>query len=328
MGRWVELLTVAVLGLCAACDEHLALAPNPTVPALGEECLLDSQCMPPFVCSPEPALPGGPSCVAAGKSPGSTAGCRVPRYGQPPDGSLIHGFSASELTLFRNRSGAATVFTWSAPEHTEWVQCALFACTPEFLAVDDNTQTIANYSSCVLADESEPPMGSFNLGDLHRRVVWVHYLPQRLAVGCWAYGMTGILAASRLETVGLDELPAIPELWSGDGCASGGQNGLACEVSDRAGWLGSCDKTICRRRCNNATDCELMSPLTPDSGLDAAAPESNDAGLDGEDGDAPDVQKDAAPRPCSHECVPISWRPDIGMCVPVDVSMSAQGEQR
>ena len=167
--------------------------------------------------------------------------------------------------------------TWQAPEGTRHIACALFSCDPAFKRIgtspteQNELHKISNFEQCVLmfgafsATQSTFPLRSDNayrgvssclLTEIGPRVV------NRLAVGCWAYDLTSIIAASDLIPVRGSLLPSFPLIPHDIACTADGD---ACydAAADR---FGVCLAGMSRAQCTTAVDCALADGTTSGSG--------------------------------------------------------------
>lgn len=243
--------------------------------------------------------------------------------------ALINGFARQEtpiqeMKLVRDKgTGDSPTYTWTAPSETEVVTCALFGCPPlvqlsgSIDASGKATAEITNFEQCALRVSQFAPVvssltvpsllleGAEPSGRLWSSVqnrAFVEQCSDRnasgcprnlimLAVGCWAYGPTALIAASRLVDADPTELiDSDPWIVPEGGCADE-LAGRTCVTSPatatRPAQLGSCRGSTCAQRCVESADC--CPPGTQDAGAEDAGADAADAGA-GSDG-------------CSQECL-------------------------
>ncbi len=251
-----------------------------------QDCSTTADCPSGTVCAELPArLIGQPFPDAVGSDPLAACGAQTPaKRCQLPEGpsgrqALITGFEVPMFRLLRSASSGPAAFSWTAPEETHIVHCALFACPPvveESVLDGRSVYQIANYAPCVLASNLfEPGEGVFDLGDGS-----IAFTPSsaatcgaasarlvtELLAGCWAYDKSKVIAATPLEPV----KPAEVFAYGGQfdlGC-SAGIDGRTCEREDET--LGVCWKGVCRAPCVTGQDCEGHEQAEdPDAGAEA-----------------------------------------------------------
>jgi len=251
-----------------------------------QDCSTTADCPAGTVCADLPArLVGQPFPDAVGSDPLASCGAQTPaRRCQLPDGpsgrqALITGFEVPMFRLLRATSSGPVAFSWTAPEETHIVHCALFACPPvveESVRDGRTVYRIANYEPCVMASNLfEPGEGVFDLGDgsivfspasgatcggASARVV------RELLAGCWAYDKSKVIAATPLEPVTPQEIFGYHDQFD-LGCASE-IDGRTCELEDES--LGVCWEGACRAPCVTGQDCLAYEEAEePDGGADA-----------------------------------------------------------
>jgi hypothetical protein len=250
-----------------ACRGRCVADPVAHCVSAGPSCANGDDCTSGLTC----AFPAGPApCVTAADT---IPTCRPTHFNRL---ALQLGFAVGGMQISIDTTTADSSVQWKAPEHAEFMACALFSCMPSFrpigLSPDDNDELkkIANFDQCVLIFGAFPAAQSAFV--LSRESTYVGPAtcldPQpaprvvtALAVGCWAYDTTSIIAASDLVHVPgslLPQLPQIPHTAScehpGTGCYDAGSD-----------LFGVCVDGTCRRRCRTAADCALLGD-TPTMG--------------------------------------------------------------
>lgn len=221
-------------------------------------------------------------------------------------------------------------FTWTPPSDAKIVHCAVFACRPfiPYTKIDgDPALAISNYDNCVLAREViEPASGVFDLTNPA-----LEYRPKdkgiqgcissgvrrvsELAVGCWAYDTTSVVAATPLvQIVGRGMYNYQGVFAKACDATSAGK---ACFIGD-TDRLGACRGEACLELCVDSTDCvppdNVVVGEVADAGIDAFA-DTQDASDAASDADAGgDSSADAGPPPPPPTC--IKEDSYIGWCVP------------
>jgi hypothetical protein len=334
---WLLILAVMVSG----CDE----AP-PTPPIRGcAICDPTAHDIFPNGCQTSADCPTGTKCVTsdagAGESDGEArmlGGCDAgrPDYTNRcklPNGtdhaSLTRGFRVNEISLRSDGdAGSSTTFSWTAPEGTRIVSCALFACQPEV-----RDMAIVNYDQCVLFRSAfrNQTQGTFDLVDpvtldpeeqmpsmcsvapeftTDRNGHHNGLVVTDLLVGCWSYGDTNITGASRLLAITPAQSPNYRDSVF-RGCESEADedtDGRSCYL-EKDRQFGSCWSHTCLPRCQSDDDCARTEvPLgvaSPDASASADA--VNSGALPVEAGAAAPVA------PC-HCAFPFDNLPYIGVC--------------
>ena len=177
-------------------------------------------------------------------------------------------FGVRRLTLAPISGTIAPSFRWSAPQGTLAVQCALFACPP-IIEVDQDVgagvmsiagRAIVNYDACVLLEGTfSPDAGAVLLEAMRlpKRRTCTSYAPvvaappamTGIAMGCWFYGETAILAATSLAAV---DPAAAADLVEGISPNCTGDGRSACPLD---GGMGICVGETCTPRCRTHEDC-------------------------------------------------------------------------
>jgi len=272
-----------------ACDGRCIADPAARCVAVADTCQDGAQCR------------SGLSCVVADPRSACHAGddlglrCRPHGFGRL---DLQTGFGVGGMPISLDQVGATPGVVWQAPHGAEFVACALFSCNPSFVTIGPSPtaahelKKISNFEQCVLLFGAAPAdQSAFALVDEN-----AYQAPERcrgaepgrqivaeIAVACWAYDTTSLVAASDLVHVPgalLSSLSAIPHDRT---CAS---NGDACydAEDDR---FGVCLAGACRSRCTTAVDCSIANEASrpvascdwscvdvPDTELRACVPRS------------------------------------------------------
>jgi hypothetical protein len=182
---------------------------------------------------------------------------------------LQMGFGVGGMPISIDTTAADPSVQWQAPEHAEFMACALFSCSPSFFPIgqspddEDELSKIMNFKQCVVLFGAFPAAQSAFV--LSRESTYfgaasctasrsAPRVVTSLAVGCWAYDSTSIVAASDLVHIPgslLSQLPQIPHAGS---CL---EDGTACYDASKD-MFGVCVEHECRRRCRSAVDCALL----------------------------------------------------------------------
>jgi hypothetical protein len=230
-------------------------------------CKTSSQCPSGLTCMTDPKDPSSPE-------PNTNCSCRPLGFNRLTTGAshlaLQRGFSVGGMPSFVDTAEVPPRLTWQAPPGARHVACALFSCPPRFTRAgcsptDENELfQIDNFEQCVLLFDAAPAtQPGFLLSHEH-----AYTDPPRcnasalgprvvieLAVGCWAYDTTSIVAATELHPIRgslLAELPGIPHdaacPWAGADCYD-----ATTDV------FGVCLEGSCRPRCRTHADCALAT---------------------------------------------------------------------
>lgn len=309
-----------------------------------------------FDCADDMDCPSGSVCVAApdsdagwpishGPPPpmldkcGGDAGgrrCELPPTRSSARQALTTGFHVKAFEL-RPLPGDGSVdrvaFTWAPPTDASIVHCALFACRPVI-----RTRSIANFDSCVLADELfDSGSGVFDLAnpdlEFHPRDLTDDEEndcrstgPRRiseLAVGCWAYDTTHIIAATPMLSITGKGIYNYQDAFA-DAC-SPEMEGKSCLVS-ASGRLGACHAGDCRELCVDNSDCDHGTVVvTGSDGGGGADGSSQDAGStpDGSSQDAGSTP-DASSQDAGN--TPDALAPDAAADSSVSADAAANGQ--
>jgi hypothetical protein len=230
----------------------------------------------------------------------------VPDQSLKPETSLTAGFT--NIGRFRLVEGvtegkATPVFQWEVPKDAWTVVCALFGCLPEVEGRNGGPERIVNYDECVIAediyrlDPDAPESTPFSvLGDTgngfvspgdarcasldDRPASQVRKLTA-LAVGCWAYSDTKLIAATRLAHLTPGDTGSynaqIPKT------ARCGADFTPCYESEKS-FFGTCHDGVCQPRCTEDADClpQLTPGMTPAGSGGAGGEAAGTAGAGGE----------------------------------------------
>lgn len=340
--------TVAIQALGAECCVADPVQHDVTLRA----CADDAHCFSGTVCTEVPRCEGGAPCgyfasdwphasdaeqkfLTCYGAIGSRV-CAVPATRSGNRQALTKGFRVGSFSLERVATGQYAdrlAFTWKAPDGAEVVHCALFACRPavrETVRDDQRHRDIANYQNCVLAKEIfQPASGIFDLTNPALAFeprppkpadACVEAGPRRiseLAVGCWAYDTTELIAATPMEVVdgrGMYNFqdafaPACDSPAEGKACFLGG--------SER---IGACHSGQCRELCVDNADCSRSDivagePTVPELDADEASDGWSDALPPDAPADAPGPEDSGVD---GLEVPPFCLKTDsyIGFCVP------------
>jgi hypothetical protein len=288
-----RLAVVCVLLSSTACDQAQDLVgsacPAQTVTIADAACTSDMQC------------PAGTACTVNGDAGTASASCSgqdasdacscVPAYfPDVPSDVLITGFGALEFEL-QVTTGTVTTFGWTAPENATSVICGLFVAAPEVSAVPtpriDNAFkaiygthlfpvsnvsggvpytaefTVADLttppdSDCVSGASSSttPPLNDFRTP---------YPIVTMLQVACWAYGDVGVVAATRLQSLQVTELPeTLPPVADCAGLPTG-SDGRLCLLGPMVGGCieGKCNLDAGLGSFNGDDDEGGIASVTP-----------------------------------------------------------------
>ena len=211
----------------------------------------------------------------------------MPDQSLKPETSLTAGFT--NIGRFRLVEGvtegkATPVFQWEVPKDAWTVVCALFGCLPEVDSHGGGPERIANYDECVIAEdiyrldldapESTPfsvlgdtgngfvSPGDARCGALDDRPPSQVRKLTALAVGCWAYSDTKLIAATRLAHL----TPGDTGSYNGQvpKTAQCGADFTPCYESEK-NFFGTCHDGACQPRCTVDADClpQLAPGMTP-----------------------------------------------------------------
>lgn len=235
------------------------------------ECQSFRDCPSGTVCSPATgsaisgcALDAGanglnPSCCAVSPDGGGRE-CVLAKP-SADDTLLPVGFGVTSYPLVETPGASTPTFTWTAPQDTVYVKCALFACAPIIEGITlgaalesaapqgSSERTIANYDACVLGGRLfEPSPNQLSLDDLTycpstRRIV-------DLTLGCWFYGETLLLGATPLVPVN----PAAASPFVSEIADCDGGEGESCVLTTSG--FGVCAGGSCTPRCVGDQDCD------------------------------------------------------------------------
>jgi hypothetical protein len=240
-------------------------------------------------CSSDTDCPSGLSCVSRGNTttsdigPSESHGCRW----LPPAldrGTLIDGFEAPTMEI-QIVSRPDVRVAWIPPPQAIYVACAVFTCTPEFVAgyAQDaanglsQPRQIVNADACMLrlyatdASALSLPIAGMPLRTrppactIEPTTARWERVFDFVAAGCWAYDHDVVVATSELVPLPVaDVADALPEL-----------PGTSCTVDDtpcyhaddsKHSFFGACAAGICQPRCVGTADCEFASETLLDRG--------------------------------------------------------------
>jgi hypothetical protein len=213
---------------------------------------------------------------------------------------LTKGFGVKSFRLQRltgDESSSGLAFTWEPPVDTSIVHCALFACRPtvrQHTRDGEQVREIVNYDNCVIARELfEPGSGVFDLTNPALQYTpkttpapgCVSGGPRRvseLAVACWAYDTTSLIAATPMEAIDGKGMYNYHDLFVDDCGADhdGPVTNRACIVEE-SGRIGSCFAGACHELCVDNADClppDVVREPILDAGSDAGG---GDADVEG-----------------------------------------------
>jgi hypothetical protein len=178
----------------------------------------------------------------------------------PVEGSaraLVDGFGVEsvELRARREADDPFVRFTWSPPSGVRIASCALFGCTP---IVADGA--ITNYAQCVLRSYTAQPPGPI-VDTVDFQVNRGKREPARLlALGCWLYDQSSLIAATPLEPVSTSEIPNAGQIVQLT-CPSGSNldDMQSCPLPSPLAGLGVCVDCKCTARCLSDSDCQVIA---------------------------------------------------------------------
>lgn len=231
-----------------------------------DTCETHENCQPGFECLPAVADDGALSqCEGI---------CALSEYnGRAHERLLLDGFAAVQFSLAIDESTAPSVVSWTTRPEFLFVSCALFTCPPQiYRSTDARTNEIYN-PQCILqgkvfrpetasfrlepfVDPSAPPKKSTehplppsacDPAEIPER----YEQPSEFLVGCWAYGDTDIIGATKLLEI--DPAFVHPDLvpdFSTD-CSGPTDPGKWCILKQKPRTLGTCHLGECRERCSN-----------------------------------------------------------------------------
>jgi hypothetical protein len=237
-------------------------------------CKESNQCPSGTMCSPGAASAERAGCCALSSAAGR---CTVVTGPTAQPRALINGFKVREFSIEAQLAdGAPASFSWGLPPDAVTVTCALFVCTPEFARVGSLEDTavfdITNFDECVVGRQIFDVSGenanlvlSFDLGSASEYPEPdgdCRGSPKRparctkgstprvteLRAGCWAYGISRVVAATALLGIEPKHLPA---MLTGSVPVADCQEspGLPCYLTsdtEQRGPLGKC----AQRRCS------------------------------------------------------------------------------
>lgn len=308
MRAWSGLLGVLGVATCACVDA--------TLTSICPAVCRDSTCAEDILCQSNAECPLAADCIRGT--------CRAAHSTDYSEAALVDGFGVAEFELAREEVEDAPRFELQPPPSSLWINCALFASAPQFTSDSGVGDTvllrISNASRSIarerlfrttaasesprywltLAEMSEPVRGECDSGSTSPDAGKREHLPVAfLAVGCWAFDRTRVIAATRLAPIAVSELPeghtdltadcreANEGHWCNGArelgrCASGFcadpsdadyRTPLAVARCDRPGMAldgvscsptaqgtyGVCWEGECRARCRELADCSALS---------------------------------------------------------------------
>jgi hypothetical protein len=189
---------------------------------------------------------------------------------------LQTNFGVGGMPISIDTTEAIPGVTWQAPRDAEYIACAMFSCRPSFAIIGrsptsrDELKQISNFAQCVLLFSTAPANRSvltLGLETLYEeRVICdrgdAGRLITELALGCWAYDATSVVAASDLIHVRGSVLSYVREIPHEDACAT---DGAAC-YDAVADLFGVCRGGSCRQRCRTSVDCAARDDSPPADG--------------------------------------------------------------
>lgn len=258
-----------LLGLVLACaggdDQPVAGEAEPTA------CVEDpiARLVSPNECTGDLDCPSGTHCEE------STGVCVRPTGDFATDATLTSGFNVPRFDLDRTQAGS---FSFNMPDSAEVVVCALFRCPPAFEAQPGGGVFIANFDVCVAAYDTYTEQDSKLVlsllerhegaateaeacEDLDHDAAETLGRPRPIAfwTGCWAYGTTSLIRASRFRSLLPEDLEGAPiKLWSS--CPGTLDDPTldkhdACETGEESNPYGACVDGTCRPWCTVDADC-------------------------------------------------------------------------
>lgn len=255
-------------------------------------CRSDSECPAGTVCLGEEkdALEGEYSaCVPLQDESAPKTRCQLAK--DRNEAALINGFRVNEFLL--ERIEGSDGFRFFPPAEAWYAACALFSCTPDVrpAGCDFANQAIGrivNYDRCSLSGPPQVSSLKESLSGEDTPFVFtakieadkdkgggakcatanrIQQLAARtltdISVGCWAYDDVGLVGATRLVPLDVDQLKSISESVL-EICPAGDKDTIAstCILPEAEGVspLGSCYYGECRSRCITASDCPARAP--------------------------------------------------------------------
>lgn len=186
-------------------------------------------------------------------------------------------FGVGGMPISLDQAGVSPGVVWQAPRNAEFVACALFSCNPSFEVIGlsptgrHELKKIVNFEQCVLLFGAAPASQSafalveenvYHESPRCEQPEAAERVVNDLAVACWAYDTTSILAASDLVHVPGSLLPGLSVIPHDSACMIH-PDGSSCyeQAEDR---FGVCLGGVCRSRCRTRVDCVTAGPTSPD----------------------------------------------------------------
>lgn len=236
------------------------------------ECPSGTQCLAP---TDEPATA---LAAAAGGNCGKSKRCTIPGAASRGRNALSEGFDVAEMELRLEAQATGNVYHVGVPRDARTVFCGLFVADP--VVAGGNLGRIANEWKSLhrvhlfrVPDLAEDQTGSrsiqFTISELsdegpvvplcEREPIdspgnaWqrpdgaaAYPIVSSLQVGCWAYGIHKVVAASQLRNVPISDLPEIKPLVTD--CAGADGLDLSGRFCSQAAGLGECRGNVCEQR--------------------------------------------------------------------------------
>jgi hypothetical protein len=232
-------------------------------------------------CTEDAECPAGTTCdVGRGSCPPDIPGCcRTVYFASGTPDVLVKGFEAAEFDL-RAEAHPQTRFSWSAPPAAERVICGLFVNDPKVEGgrrgriQNQNKALFRTHVFRIPAAADQEPSVTFDVSDLStigeaspcsalipfKAHDSSYPVVTTLQVGCWAYDTQEVVAATRLRTVKLSDIPEVQAPILDCATIAGSQSdGRFCLTVPQTG--------VCRR-----SQCVALDPIDATAPLDGGTP--------------------------------------------------------
>lgn len=240
-----SLLLLCSAALASGCEDNafdVLVAPESTCaagPRTG--CESSADCERGLVCAPE----------------GKKKVCRVPTGAGDGDPAnvLMDGFGADRLRITVDREATFARVVWGDEPEAVAVECALFSCTPEIRSVPEPGEHLAivNVEKCALKlerfDPGDPVGLDLGTGLGERACRAGPLYATQLLTGCWVYGESAIVSASRLHVL------APGDVRHGELVPTCDDVGISASCLRTDETWGTCSDGTCCARCDTDSDC-------------------------------------------------------------------------